>query len=167
VAAPGLVEACWTAGSRAGSRAGLHRTGKPIIAALNGWVIGGGEITEDGGSASIHSLDIRDEAAVIETVVAILGRYGRIDGLVNNAGGQYRAPLREIATKGFEAVVRTNLTGGFIVMREVYNRWMAENDGAIVNMIADTWHGWPHFSHSAASRGGMFTLSECAATEWA
>jgi citronellol/citronellal dehydrogenase len=125
------------------------------------------EITEDGGSASIHSLDIRDEAAVIETVDAIVGKYGRIDGLVNNAGGQYRAALREIATKGFEAVVRTNLTGGFIVMREVYNRWMAENGGAIVNMIADIWHGWPHFSHSAASRGGMFTLSECAATEWA
>jgi len=125
------------------------------------------EITEDGGSASIHSLDIRDEAAVIETVDTILGGYGRIDGLVNNAGGQYRAPLREIATKGFEAVVRTNLTGGFIVMREVYNRWMAENGGAIVNMIADIWHGWPHFSHSAASRGGMLTLSECATTEWA
>jgi citronellol/citronellal dehydrogenase len=126
-----------------------------------------GEITEDGGSASIHSLDIRDEATVVETVDAIISRHGRIDGLVNNAGGQYRAPLTEISTKGFEAVVRTNLTGGFIVMREVYNRWMAEHGGAIVNMIADIWHGWPHFSHSAASRGGMFTLSECAATEWA
>jgi citronellol/citronellal dehydrogenase len=125
------------------------------------------EITEDGGSASVHSLDIRDEAAVSETVDAIVSEQGRIDGLVNNAGGQYRAPLREISTNGFEAVVRTNLTGGFIVMREVYNRWMADNGGAIVNMIADIWHGWPHFSHSAAARGGMFTLSECAATEWA
>jgi citronellol/citronellal dehydrogenase len=64
-------------------------------------------------------------------------------------------------------VVRSNLTGGFIVMREVYNRWMIDHGGAIVNMIADIWHGWPHFSHSAAARGGMFTLSECAATEWA
>ena len=97
----------------------------------------------------------------------MLADHGRIDGLVNNAGGQYRAPLKTISTKGFEAVVKSNLTGGFIVMREVYNRWMIEHGGAIVNMIADIWHGWPHFSHSAAARGGMLTLSECAATEWA
>lgn len=125
------------------------------------------EILSDGGSVSTHVADIRDEAAVIDTVEAVLADRGRIDGLVNNAGGQYRAQLKTISTKGFDAVVRSNLTGGFIVMREVYNRWMIEHGGAIVNMIADIWHGWPYFSHSAASRGGMLTLSECAATEWA
>jgi citronellol/citronellal dehydrogenase len=125
------------------------------------------EIESDGGSISAHVADIRDEHAVIATVERVLTDHGRIDGLVNNAGGQYRAPMKTISTKGFEAVVRSNLTGGFIVMREVYNRWMIDHGGAIVNMIADIWHGWPHFSHSAAARGGMFTLSECAATEWA
>jgi citronellol/citronellal dehydrogenase len=125
------------------------------------------EIAADGGSVSTHVADIRDEETVGATIDAILADHGRIDGLVNNAGGQYRAELKTIKTKGFDAVVRNNLTGGFIVMREVYNRWMADNGGAIVNMIADIWHGWPGFSHSAASRGGMLTLSECAATEWA
>src|ERR1700736_2055550 len=125
------------------------------------------EIASDGGSISAHVADIRDERAVIATVERVLTDHGRIDGLVNNAGGQYRAPMRTISTKGFEAVVSSNLTGGFIVMREVYNRWMVNHGGAIVNMIADIWHGWPHFSHSAAARGGMLTLSECAATEWA
>lgn len=125
------------------------------------------EILADGGRASVHSADIRDEEAVAGVVSAILDEHGRIDGLFNNAGGQYRAELESITTKGFEAVVRNNLTGGFIVMREVYTRWMRDNGGAIVNMIADIWHGWPHFAHSAASRGGMFTLSESAATEWA
>ena len=125
------------------------------------------EIASDGGSISAHVADIRDERAVIATVERVLADHGRIDGLVNNAGGQYRAPMRTISTKGFEAVVSSNLTGGFIVMREVYNRWMVNHGGAIVNMIADIWHGWPHFSHSAAARGGMLTLSECAATEWA
>jgi citronellol/citronellal dehydrogenase len=125
------------------------------------------EIESDGGSISTHVADIRDERAVIATVERVLADHGRIDGLVNNAGGQYRAPMRTISTKGFEAVVSSNLTGGFIVMREVYNRWMVNHGGAIVNMIADIWHGWPHFSHSAAARGGMLTLSECAATEWA
>lgn len=126
-----------------------------------------GEIESDGGSVSTHVADVRDEAAVIATVERVLGEQGRIDGLVNNAGGQYRAELKTISTKGFEAVVRSNLVGGFIVMREVYNRWMIDHGGAIVNMIADIWHGWPYFSHSAAARGGMLTLTECAATEWA
>jgi citronellol/citronellal dehydrogenase len=125
------------------------------------------EIRDDGGRASIHSADIRDEAAVSGVIEAILNEHGRIDGLFNNAGGQYRAPLETISTNGFEAVVRNNLTGGFIVMREVYTKWMKTHGGAIVNMIADIWHGWPHFAHSAAARGGMLTLSESAATEWA
>jgi citronellol/citronellal dehydrogenase len=125
------------------------------------------EIEHDGGSVSTHVADIRDEATVAAMVDTVVTDHGRIDGLVNNAGGQYRAGVETIKTKGFEAVVRNNLTGGFIVMREVYNRWMAGNGGAIVNMIADIWHGWPGFSHSAAARGGMLTLSECAATEWA
>jgi len=125
------------------------------------------EIESDGGRASTHIADIRDEVAVGGVIDAILAEHGRIDGLFNNAGGQYRAPLETISTKGFEAVVRNNLTGGFAVMREVYTRWMKEHGGAMVNMIADVWHGWPHFAHSGAARGGMLTLSESAATEWA
>jgi citronellol/citronellal dehydrogenase len=125
------------------------------------------EIVEDGGEAATYVCDIREEAAVIATIEAVLAATGRVDGLVNNAGGQYRAPMKTISTKGFEAVVRNNLTGGFIFMREAYTRWMEQNGGAIVNMIADIWNGWPNFSHSGASRGGMLTLSESAASEWA
>jgi citronellol/citronellal dehydrogenase len=125
------------------------------------------EIEQDGGRASIHGCDIRVEAAVITAVDAAIAERGRIDGLVNNAGGQYRSPLENISTKGFEAVVRNNLTGGFIVMREVYKRSMQAHGGAVVNIIADIWHGWPDFAHSGASRGGMLTLSETAACEWA
>src|SRR5258707_8668610 len=51
-------------------------------------------------------------------------------------------------------------------MREVYIRWMEANGGAIVNIIADIWHGWPEFAHSGAARGGMLTLTETAACEW-
>ena len=124
------------------------------------------EIAEDGGSASAHPCDIRDEALVGQTIDAVLQARGRLDGLVNNAGGQYRAPMKSISTKGFEAVLRNNLTGGFIFMREAYTRWMENNGGAIVNIIADIWHGWPDFAHSGAARGGMLTLSETAACEW-
>ena len=125
------------------------------------------EIREDEGKVSTHVCDIRDEGVVGATIESVLAQHGKIDGLVNNAGGQYRAELKTISTTGFEAVVRNNLTGGFIFMREVYNRWMEGHGGTIVNMIADIWHGWPNFAHSAAARGGMHTLSESAACEWA
>lgn len=125
------------------------------------------EIEEDGGAALALTCDIREEAQVIAVVDRTLERFGRLDGLVNNAGGQYRTEMKTISTKGFEAVVRNNLTGGFIFMREAYARWMEANGGAIVNIIADIWNGWPEFAHSAASRGGMWTLTETAACEWA
>ncbi|MEQ8368780.1 MAG: SDR family oxidoreductase [Roseicyclus sp.] len=125
------------------------------------------EITEDGGNVTAMTCDIRDEAQVIAVIDATLERSGAIHGLVNNAGGQYRTEMKDISTKGFEAVVRNNLTGGFIFMREAYTRWMEANGGAIVNIIADIWNGWPEFAHSGAARGGMFTLTETAACEWA
>lgn len=125
------------------------------------------EIEADGGKVSTHVCDIRDEAQVIAMVEGVLAAHGRIDGLVNNAGGQYRQPLNKISSKGFEAVVRLNLFGGFMVMREVYNRWMERHGGAIVNIIADIWNGWPNYAHSGAARGGMWTLTESAASEWA
>lgn len=125
------------------------------------------EIREDGGDVEIMTCDIREDEQVIAVIDRTLALFGRIDGLVNNAGGQYRTFMHTISTKGFEAVVRNNLTGGFIFMREVYNRWMADHGGAIVNIISDIWHGWPEFAHSGAARGGMLTLSETAACEWA
>lgn len=125
------------------------------------------EIKEDGGEVSIKGCDIRDESMVVDVIDFTVDTYGGINGLVNNAGGQYRTPMKTISTKGFEAVVRNNLTGGFIFMREAYNRWMEKNGGNIVNIIADIWNGWPDFAHSGAARGGMLTLTETAACEWA
>lgn len=125
------------------------------------------EIEADGGKCTTHPCDIRDEVGVIAMIDAVLAAHGRIDGLVNNAGGQYRQPMNKISTKGFEAVVKLNLVSGFVVMREVYNRWMEKNGGSIVNIIADIWNGWPNYAHSGAARGGMWTLTESAASEWA
>jgi citronellol/citronellal dehydrogenase len=105
-------------------------------------------------------------------VTAILKDFGRIDALVNNAGGQFAAPLESISAKGWDAVVRNNLTGGFLVARECYTQWMksaasSENAGSIVNIIADMWHGMPSMGHSGAARAGMLNFTETAALEWA
>ena len=82
------------------------------------------EIEAAGGVCSTHLCDIRDEDTVRATVAAVLERHGRIDGLVNNAGGQYPAPLATISAKGWDAVVRNNLTGGFLMARECVTQWM-------------------------------------------
>src|ERR1700704_4284398 len=121
------------------------------------------EIAEDGGKASTHRCDIREEETVAATVAAILKTHGRIDGLVNNAGGQFQAPLEAISQKGWETVVRTNLTGGFLMARECYTQWMREHAGAIVNIVADMWNGMPGMGHSGAARAGMVNLTETAA----
>ena len=125
------------------------------------------ELEAEGGAASIHVCDIREEGQVIRAIEEVFVSHGRIDALVNNAGGQFRKALKEISTKGFEAVVRNNLTGGFIFMREVYTRWMETHGGAIVNITADIWNGWPNYAHSGAARAGMLNLTESAAAEWA
>ena len=125
------------------------------------------EITEDGGRATTHECDIRAEEGVKSTVASVLAAHGRIDGLVNNAGGQYAAPLADISLKGWEAVVRTNLTGGFLMARECYTQWLHAHGGAIVNIVADMWQGMPTMGHSGAARAGMVNFTETAASEWA
>jgi citronellol/citronellal dehydrogenase len=71
------------------------------------------EIREDGGNATVYAFDIRDEDAARSTVAAILNEHSHIDGLVNNAGGQFPMLAEAIGKKGWESVLATNLTGGF------------------------------------------------------
>jgi citronellol/citronellal dehydrogenase len=125
------------------------------------------EIQADGGSASVSVCDIRDEEAVKAVVAGIVTARGAIHGLVNNAGGQFPAPLEDISARGWNAVVASNLTGGFLVARECYVQCMRERGGAIVNMLADMWQGMPGMGHSGAARAGMLNFTETAACEWA
>ena len=121
---------------------------------------------ERAGQLSVHSCDIRDEAAVKDTVAAIVATHGSLHGLFNCAGGQYPAALRDISLKGWDAMVRNNLHGTFLFSREVYTQWMEGHGGSIVNMLADIWGGMPGMGHSGAARGGVLTFTETAACEW-
>ena len=125
------------------------------------------EIAASGGRADMAVCDIRNEELVTQTIARIVAMHGRIDGLVNNAGGQYIAPLESIGAKGFEAVVASNLTGGFLMARECLGQSMREHGGAIVNIVADMWGSMPNMGHSGAARAGMVSLTETAAVEWA
>ncbi len=125
------------------------------------------EIMADGGRCVTTAFDIRDEAAVKAGVAAVIAEHGPVAGLVNNAGGQFPAPLLAISKKGFDAVVANNLTGGFLMMRELFNQCMQAHGGAIVNMTADFRNGMPGMGHSGAARAGMSNLTMTAAFEWA
>jgi citronellol/citronellal dehydrogenase len=125
------------------------------------------EIMGDGGQASWHSTDIRREGDVQAMVAQVLQQHGRIHGLVNNAGGQYISPLAKTSAKGWQAVIDTNLTGGFLVARECFNQSMNTHGGAVVNIVADMWGSMPGMGHSGAARAGMVSFTETAALEWA
>ena len=173
---PGLFEGrvAWVTGGGSG----IGRCVAHELAALGATVVVSGrtaarldavvaEIGADGGRAEALPFDIRDEDAVKAAVAAVVSRHGRIDALVNNAGGQFPAPLSAISKRGFEAVVSNNLTGGFLMMREAYAQSMQKHGGAIVNMTADFRNGMPGMGHSGAARAGMANLTMSAAFEWA
>ncbi|HEX2889739.1 SDR family oxidoreductase [Vineibacter terrae] len=111
--------------------------------------------------------DLREEDQVRAAVCGVLDWSGRIDGLVNNAGGQFPAPLRDISINGWNAVVRNNMTATFLVSREVYLRWMEKNGGAIVNVGADYELGMPGMGHNGAARAGQAAFTWTSSVEWA
>jgi citronellol/citronellal dehydrogenase len=161
-----------------GGGSGIGRCTAHEIAALSAHVVITGrkpdklamvkdEIEASGGSCETHAFDIREEAQVKEAIAKIVSENGRIHGLFNNAGGQFPSPAATLSAKGFDVVVRNNLTGGFIVSREVFTQSMEKHGGSIVNMAADMRNGFPNMAHTGAARAGMVNLSMTLAYEWA
>lgn len=112
--------------------------------------------------------DIRKPEEVEAFVSRLVATRGRVDVLVNNAGGQFPSPAQSISAKGFAAVVRNNLDGTFNVTREVANQSMIpERHGRIVNVIANIYRGFPGMAHTGAARAGVENLTMTTAVEWA
>lgn len=125
------------------------------------------EIQQAGGSASYHSVNIRQEESVQALFENIAKEHGGLHGLVNNAGGQFPSPAQHISQKGWHAVIETNLTGTFLMCREAYTRFFEQNGGAIVNIVAEMWRGFPGMAHTGAARAGVVNLTKTLAVEWA
>jgi peroxisomal trans-2-enoyl-CoA reductase len=87
-----------------------------------------------GARVSFVACSIKEEDTVAAMFSEVLSRYGRLDFLVNNGGGQFMAPTVSMSAKGFRAVTDTNLLGTFLCCREAFTQWMRENGGSIVNM---------------------------------
>jgi len=112
--------------------------------------------------------DIRRRESIESALSIISERFGRIDALVNNAGGQFPSPALSISRKGWEAVIETNLTGTFLISQAVVAKGIAGgNSCSIVNIIAQIWNGFPMMAHTGASRAGVANLTMSLAFEWA
>ena len=113
-------------------------------------------------------MTIRDPDQVEATLDQVLERYGRIDTLVNNAGGQFPQDALDFSRKGWLAVMDLNLNGTWWMMQEAAKRWVAAaKPGNIVNIVATVERGMPQSAHCCAARSGVIYLSKTLSTEWA
>ena|SRR2546421_2524714 len=111
--------------------------------------------------------DVGSEDDVKRMVSASAEAFGGVDILVNNAGIENQVPTMEMSLRDWDRVLRTNLTGVFLCMREC-GKLMMDKGGAIINMSSvHQFIPWPGFAHYCASKGGMKLLTETAAREWA
>lgn len=123
------------------------------------------------GIVNIYSVcDIRNYDSVCEFIdfVCADSRFGTIDILINNAGGQFPSPAQNISPKGFEAVVRNNLFGTWNFIHCVANKvFLPERKGVILNVVAQVKRGFPGMAHTGAARAGVINLTKTLAIEWA
>ena len=115
-----------------------------------------------------RSCDTREVAQVDALVDAVKEKFGRIDVLVNNAGGQFPTAAENLSPRGWEAVVRNNLNGTWFVTHAVATKCMIpQKNGRIVNIIAQMWRGFPGMVHTGAARAGVDNMTKTLAVEWA
>ena len=124
-------------------------------------------IRELGRKAVAISADIRQPDQIDSAMLRIEDEFGKLNILVNNAGGQFVTPARELNNKGFETVIRNNLIGSWQMTKAVADHFMLEHGGSIVFVTACVRSGLSGFVHTAAARGGVLAMMKTLAFEWA
>ena len=125
-------------------------------------------IESGGGTAHATSLDIRDEDAVDAFVDGILERNGRLDVLVNNAGGQFLSPAEAISPKGFRTVVELNVVGTWLMTHAAATKaFIPGGGGKVVSVTLSPHNGMPGMVHSGAARAAVENMMRTLSVEWA
>jgi citronellol/citronellal dehydrogenase len=161
-----------------GGGSGLGRAAALELASLGARVVVCGRRQEpleetaalaEDGRVEARACDIREEDQVEALVDGVLERHGRIDLLVNNAGGQYLTPAEDITPKGFRTVVRLNVEGTWLMTHTVATRAMIpeERGGKIVSVTLSPHQGLPGMAHSSAARAAVENLTRVLSIEWA
>jgi citronellol/citronellal dehydrogenase len=174
---PRLVENQVCAVSGAGT--GLGRATSLELAALGATVVGCGRrpepledtvsaIREAGGAAEAEPMDIRDSDAVEGLVDGILERHGRLDVLVNNAGGQFLSPAEAISPKGFRTVIELNVQGTWQMTHAAATKaFIPQRSGKVISVTLSPHHGMPGMAHSGAARAAVENMMRTLSIEWA
>jgi citronellol/citronellal dehydrogenase len=160
-----------------GGGTGLGRATAVELTALGARVVIAGRRLEpleetvavcEAGLCEARACDIREEDQVAGLVDGVLERHGRIDTLVNNAGGQYMTPAEDITPKGFETVVRLNLIGTWLMTHAAATKAMIPaGGGKVISVTLSPHHGLPGMAHSSAARAAVENLTRVLSIEWA
>lgn len=175
--APGLLDGRVCVVSGAGT--GLGRQSALELVRLGATVVGCGrraepiesmvaEAADLAGTAEAVAMDIRDEAAVDELFDGILERHGRVDVLVNNAGGQFLSPAEAISPKGFRTVIELNVVGTWLMTHAAATKaFIPQEEGKVLSVTLSPHNGMPGMVHSGAARAAVENMMRTLAIEWA
>jgi len=162
-----------------GAGTGLGRATAIELAALGATVIGCGRrpepiaetveaIRESGGHAESEATDIRDAEAVDALFDGVIERHGRLDLLVNNAGGQFMSPAEAITPKGFRTVIELNVQGTWQMTHAAATKaFIPQRSGKVVSVTLSPHNGMPGMAHSGAARAAVENMMRTLAIEWA
>ena len=162
-----------------GAGSGLGRATALELARLGAVVIGCGrrqeplaetvaEIEHLGGRAEAEPMDIRDEQAVDALFDGALERHGRLDLLVNNAGGQFLSPAEAISPKGFRTVIELNVTGTWLMTHAAATKaFIPQGEGKVISVTLSPHNGMPGMVHSGAARAAVENMMRTLSVEWA
>jgi NAD(P)-dependent dehydrogenase (short-subunit alcohol dehydrogenase family) len=176
--APDLLDGQVCIVSGAGS--GLGRESALELARLGATVIGCGRrpeplaetaemiAAEGGPAAESVAMDIRDEDAPNELVDGVLERHGRLDVLVNNAGGQFLSPAEMITPKGFRTVIELNVEGTWLMTHAAATKaFIPQQGGKVISVTLSPHNGMPGMVHSGAARAAVENMMRTLSIEWA
>ncbi len=175
--APGLLEGSVCVVSGAGT--GLGREAALELVRLGATVIGCGRRQEPldemlaaaeplAGSAEAEAMDIRDEQAVDALFDGVLERHGRLDVLVNNAGGQFLSPAEAISPKGFRTVIELNVVGTWLMTHAAATKaFIPQEGGKVLSVTLSPHNGMPGMVHSGAARAAVENMMRTLSIEWA
>jgi citronellol/citronellal dehydrogenase len=162
-----------------GAGSGLGRATAIELASLGATVVGCGrrdeplddtvsKIAAAGGSAEAVATDIRDADAVESLVNGALERHGRLDVLVNNAGGQFLSPAEAVSPKGFRTVLELNVQGTWQMTHAAATKaFIPQRSGKVISVTLSPHQGMPGMVHSGAARAAVENMMRTLSIEWA
>jgi citronellol/citronellal dehydrogenase len=174
---PGLLDGKVCVVSGAGT--GLGRATANELARLGATVVGCArraepleemvsEVSDFGGKAEAEPLDIRDDEGVDAFFDGVLERHGRLDLLVNNAGGQFLSPAEAISPKGFRTVTELNVQGTWQMTHAAATKaFIPQEEGKVVSVTVSPHMGFPGMVHTGAARAAVENMMRTLSVEWA